>query len=74
MYKGAITYTSCPLHSELDSIDDVDQLLIEVQDGSISEEWITGWWLKQLDRGLPSEPTIGFVGAVALEDNEDLYA
>ena len=73
IYKAALSHTRCPLLVELDHIDDVDQLPIEEKDGTIPDEWVTGWWLKKLERGLPSAPITNMMGPSVDEDDEDLY-
>jgi len=59
------------LHAELSHVDDINQLVIEGKHRTISYEWISEWWLKKPERGLPSEPIINIIGAGVYE-NEDL--
>jgi len=71
IYKAALAHTRCPLRAELDNIDDVDQLPVEEKEGTIPDEWIAGWWMKQLDKGLPSKKVSDMFGEGDVE--EDLY-
>ena len=56
-------------------MDDIDQLPVEEKEGTIPDEWVTGWWLKQLDRGLPGKEVVDMVrgGADRGGADEDLY-
>lgn len=71
IFKAALAHTRCPLRAELDNVDDVDQLPVDEKEGTIPDEWITGWWLKQLERGLPGKNVSDMFGEGAVE--EDLY-
>jgi hypothetical protein len=71
IYKAALAHTRCPLRVELDNVDDVDQLPVEEKEGTIPDEWVTGWWLKKVDRGLPGKDIVDmFRGGV---EEPDLY-
>jgi len=70
IFKAALAHTRCPLRVELDNVDDV-QLPVDEKEGTIPDEWITGWWLKQLERGLPGKNVSDMFGEGAVE--EDLY-
>ena len=59
IYKAALALTRCPLRAELDNVDDIDQLPVPEKEGTIPEEWMSGWWLNKLGRGLPSQPIVG---------------
>ena len=71
MYKAALAHTRCPLHVELDNIDDIDQLPIPEKKGTFPEEWMSGWWLTKLERGLPSQSIVDMV--YGEDEDEDLY-
>ena len=75
IFKAALTHTRCPLRAELDNVDDVDQLPVEPKEGTIPDEWINGWWRKQLQRGLPGKMVVDMFGEgpVNDEDEEDIY-
>lgn len=38
IYKGAFARTICPMHAELEVIDDVDELLVAGKEGKIPDE------------------------------------
>ena len=71
IFKAALAHTSCPLRAELDNVDDVDQLPVDEKEGTIPDQWINGWWTKQLERGLLGERVADMFGGGAVE--EDLY-
>jgi hypothetical protein len=71
IYNAALAHTRCPLHVELDGVDEIDQLPVREKEGTIPEEWMSGWWLTKLEKGLPSQPIIDmFYGE---DEEEDLY-
>jgi hypothetical protein len=71
IFKAALAHTRCPLRAELDNVDDVDQLPVEEKAGTIPDEWINGWWMKQLEKDLPGKTVSDMFGEGAVE--EDLY-
>jgi hypothetical protein len=56
---------------ELDNVDDIDHFPVPKSGGTISEEWINGWWLNKRERDFPSEPIVDMVPSE--EDEGDLY-
>ena len=52
IYKAALAHTRCPLRAELDNVDDIDQLPVPEKEGTIPEEWMSGWWLAKFLRGV----------------------
>jgi hypothetical protein len=44
---------------------------VDEKEGTIPDEWISRWWVKQLERGLPGEKVADMFGGEAVE--EDLY-
>lgn len=44
---------------------------MDEKEGTIPDEWINGWWTKQLERGLPGDKVGDMFGGAAVE--EDLY-
>ena len=71
IYKAALAHTRCPLHAELDNVNNIDQVPIAEKEGIIPEEWMSGWWLTKLERGLPSKPIIDII--YEEDEDEDLY-
>ena len=71
IFKAALAHTRCPLRAEFENVDDIDQLPVDEKEGTIPDEWITGWWLKKLDKNLPGKVIIDMF---SLEEAElDLY-
>ena len=73
IFKAALAHTRCPLRAELDNVDDVDQLPVDEKEGSIPDEWINGWWTKQLERGLPGGKVADMFNDGGGDVEEDLY-
>ena len=50
IYKAALIHIKCPLHAELDNVDNIDQLSVPEKEGAFLEEWMSRWWLTKLER------------------------
>ena len=69
VYKGALANTHCPLHGELDNVDDIDILPVDEYVGTVLDEWIQNRWLKNL--GKKSILGVDILGMYGLDESED---
>ena len=69
VYKGALVNIHCPLHGELDNVDDIDILPVDEHVGTVLDEWTQNWWLKNL--GKKSILGVDILGMYGLDESED---
>jgi hypothetical protein len=40
---------------------------VDEKEGTIPDEWISRWWVKQLERGLPGEKVADMFGGISTD-------